>query len=328
MALDTATPIKKPRLSPAGRSPGHRPAGSLSRTTGKGTLGQMRRAWRAYLFLSPGLLIFSVFTVFALLFGFYLTFHEWNLISQDKPFVGLQNYVDMTQDAGFLKSIVNTFYFTGASVPITMAIGFFLALLLNQAIKFRGVFRTLFFLPQVTPFVVVAIIWKWLYNGDYGLFNFYLLRLHLICEPLLWLRAQHLAMPAVILMSVWSGVGFSMVIYLAGMQAIPEELYESARMDGAGALHRLRYITIPMLRPTTLFLLVLGIISSLQVFTQIFVMTSGGPVNKTTTMVYYMYLWAFKYFDMGYASTLAFALFFMLLVFTALQLRLARQGDA
>src|SRR3954467_10619128 len=140
MAVDTATATKKSRLSPAGRSPRPRPAAFGSGTPSKqpGTLLKMRRAWRAYLFLSPGLLIFSVFTVFALLFGFYLTFHEWNLISQDKPFVGLQNYIDLTQDAGFLKSIVNTFYFTGASVPITMAIGFFLALLLNQAIRFKG----------------------------------------------------------------------------------------------------------------------------------------------------------------------------------------------
>jgi multiple sugar transport system permease protein len=158
------------------------------------------------------------------------------------------------------------------------------------------------------------------------LFNYYLLKAHIIDGPLLWLSDKNLAMPAVILMSVWAGTGFSMVVYLAGLQAIPEELYESARLDGAGVWQRLRYITIPMLRPTTLFLLVMGIISSLQVFTQIFVMTNGGPVNRTTTMVYYMYLWAFKYFDMGYASTLAFALFLMLLVFTGLQLRLARQG--
>jgi multiple sugar transport system permease protein len=135
-------------------------------------------------------------------------------------------------------------------------------------------------------------------------------------------------MPSIVLMSVWSGVGFSMVVYLAGLQAIPEELYDSARLDGAGLISRIRYITLPMLRPTTLFLLVLGIIGSLQVFTQIFVMTSGGPVNKTTTMVYYMYLWAFKYYDMGYASTLAFALFAMLLLFTAFQLKLFRQADA
>src|SRR4051794_881937 len=329
MAVDTATATKKSRLSLAGRSPAPRPAGSRTGAPRKapGTLAQMRRSWRAYLFLSPGLLIFSVFTVFALLFGFYLTFHEWNLISEDKPFVGLQNYVDMTQDAGFLKSIVNTFYFTGASVPITMVIGFFLALMLNQAIRFKGVFRTLFFLPQVTPFVVVAIIWKWLYNGDYGLFNFYLLKLHLIREPLLWLADQHLAMPAVILMSVWSGVGFSMVIYLAGMQGIPQELHEAAKVDGAGSWSRLRHVTIPQLAPTTLFLLVMGIIGSLQVFTQIFVMTKGGPVERTTTMVYYIYEAAFKFYEMGYATTLAFVLFAITLVFTWIQLRLYRKAD-
>jgi len=281
----------------------------------------------AYVFLLPGVLIFSVFTLAALIFAIYLTFHRWSIIEPEKPYVGLTNYRDMVHDERFTQSVLNTVYFTGASVPLQMAIGLFLALLLNLPFRFRGIFRTAFYLPVVTPFVVSAILWKWLYNGDYGLFNYYLLKGHIIDEPLLWLSDKNLAMPSVILMSVWASVGFSMVCYLAGLQAIPTELYESARMDGAGPLKRLRYITLPMLRPTTIFLLVLGIIGSLQVFTQIYIMTSGGPVNKTTTMVYYMYLWAFKYYDMGYASTLAFALFLMLLVFTAFQLRLARRGE-
>lgn len=292
--------------------------------------GLPKRVWKersAYFFLLPGVLIFSVFTLAAMIFAVYLTFHRWSIIEPEKPFVGLDNYRDMIHDERFTESVLNTVYFTGASVPLSMAIGLGLALLLNLPLRLRGLFRTAFYLPVVTPFVVSAILWKWLYNGDYGLFNYYLLKFHVVDEPLLWLSDKNLAMPAVIMMSVWAGVGFSMVVYLAGLQAIPEELYESARMDGAGALRRLRYITIPMLRPTTLFLLVLGIISSLQVFTQIFIMTNGGPVNKTTTMVYYMYLWAFKYYDMGYATTLAFALFLMLLVFTALQLRLARAAD-
>ncbi len=286
------------------------------------------RIWRersAYLFLAPGIIVFSIFTLAALIFAFYLTFHRWSIIEPAKPFVGLTNYRDMMNDERFAQSVVNTVYFTGASVPLSMAIGLGLAVLLNLPIKFRAVFRTAYYLPVVTPFIVSALLWKWLYNGDYGLFNHYLLQAHIIDEPLLWLSSQNLAMPAVILMSVWSGVGFSMVVYLAGLQSIPAELYESAMIDGAGPLSRLRHITVPMLRPTTLFLLVIGIIGSLQVFTQIFVMTSGGPVNKTTTMVYYMYLWAFKYYDMGYASTLAFALFAMLLAFTAFQLRLFRQ---
>lgn len=288
------------------------------------------RAWRersAYVFLAPGLVIFSVFTLAALIFALYLTFHRWSIIEPDKPFVGLSNYSYMVHDERFLQSVLNTAYFTGASVPLTMIVGLVLALLLNQPIRGRAVFRTAYYLPVVTPFVVSALLWKWLYNGDYGLFNYYLLKGHIIDQPLLWLSDENLAMPAVVLMSIWSGAGFSMVVYLAGLQAIPDELYESAKLDGCGALRRVFYITIPLLRPTTLFLLVIGIISSLQVFTQIFVMTNGGPVNKTTTMVYYMYLWAFKYYDMGYASTLAFALFVMLLIFTALQLRLFRQAD-
>lgn len=288
------------------------------------------RAWRersAYLFLAPGMILFSIFTLAALVFAFYLTFHRWSIIEPAKPYVGLTNYDDMVHDERFLQSVLNTIYFTGASVPITMVIGLGLALLLNQPIRGRAIFRSAYYLPVVTPFVVSALLWKWLYNGEFGLFNYYLLKGHIIDQPLLWLSDKDLAMPAVVLMSIWSGVGFSMVVYLAGLQAIPAELYESAKLDGAGVLRRIVYITIPMLRPTTLFLLVIGIISSLQVFTQIFVMTSGGPVNKTTTMVYYMYLWAFKYYDMGYASTLAFALFAMLLAFTALQLRLFRGGD-
>jgi len=287
----------------------------------------MRRNWDAYLYLAPGLLLFSVFTVFALGFAFYLTFHEWNIIEPDRPFIGLENYRDMLEDERFRRSVYNTMYFTGASVPLTMLIGLGVALLLNQPLRGRGILRTLYFLPVVTPFVVVAIVWKWLYNGDFGLFNYYLLKTHLIDEPLLWLADKNLAMPAVILMSVWGGVGFSMVVYLAGLQSIPEELYDAAKVDGAGAFARLRYVTIPMLRPTTLFLLVMGIIGSFQVFTQIFVMTSGGPVDRTTTMVFYIYEAAFKFYEMGYASTLAYVLFAMLFVFTLIQLRLYRRTN-
>jgi multiple sugar transport system permease protein len=292
-----------------------------------GTLRRMRREWSAYLFLAPGLLLFSVFTVFALVFAFYLTFHEWSIIEPDRPFVGLDNYSRMVEDERFRRAVINTAYYTGATVPLTMGIGLLIALLLNQPIRGRGLFRTMYFLPVVTPFVVVAIIWKWLYNGDFGLFNYYLLKTKLISEPLLWLADKDLAMPAVVLMSVWSGVGFSMVIYLAGLQSIPQELYEAARVDGAGAWSRLRHITIPMLAPTTLFLMVMGIIGSFQVFTQIFIMTNGGPVDRTTTMVFYIYESAFKFYEMGYASTLAYALFAMLFFFTLVQLRMYRRAE-
>jgi multiple sugar transport system permease protein len=289
---------------------------------------QMGREWNAYLFLAPGLILFSVFTVFALIYAFYLTFHEWNILQPAKPFVGLQNYRDMIHDQQFKQSVINTAYFTGGSIPVTMAIGLGVALLLNQPLRFRGLFRTMYFLPVVTPFVASAILWKWLYNGDYGLFNFYLLKVHLIQQPLLFLSSKNLAMPSVILMAIWGGVGFSMVVYLAGLQSIPEELYEAAKIDGANAFSRLRYITIPMLAPTTLFLLVIGIIGSFQIFTQIFVMTGGGPVGRTTTVVYYIYQSAFTYYEMGYASTLAYGLFVLLFAVTLLQLQLYRRADA
>jgi len=291
------------------------------------TLGQMRREWSAYLFISPGLLLFAVFTFFALILTLYLTLHRWSIIEPDKPFIGLDNYRRLVEDESFHRAAINTIYFTGASVPFTMLIGLGIALLLNQPLWGRSVFRTIYFLPIVTPFVVVSIVWKWLYQPDYGLFNFYLLKTHLIDQPLLWLSDQQLAMPAVILMSIWGGIGYSMIIYLAGLQAVPQELYDAAAVDGAGPWARLRYITIPMLRPTTLFLLVIGVIGSFQVFTQIFIMTSGGPVERTTTMVYFIYRTAFINFDMGYASTLAYALFLMLLVFTGINLRLNRQAN-
>jgi multiple sugar transport system permease protein len=289
----------------------------------------LRRMWRersAYGFLAPGFLIFSLFTLYALGYAFYLTFHDWNIIEPNKPFVGLQNYKDMIHDEEFRRSIINTVYFTGASVPVSMVIGLGLAMLLNQPIRLRGLFRTMYFLPVVTPFVVSSILWKWFYNGDFGLFNFYLLKAHLIDKPLLWLSSQNLAMPAVILMSVWGAIGFNMVIYLAGLQSIPAELYEAARIDGAGVVARIRYVTIPMLRPTTLFLLVIGSIYSFQVFTQIFVMTSGGPAERTTTIVYLIYETGFKFYEMGYASTLAFGLFALTLVLTVIQLRLYRNS--
>jgi multiple sugar transport system permease protein len=287
-----------------------------------------RRNWDAYLFLAPGFVIFTVFTLFALGFVIYLTFHEWSIIEPEKPFVGLQNYKDLIEDERFRRSVINTFYFTGAAVPLGMIVGLSIALLLNQPLRGRWFFRTAYYLPAITPFVVSAIIWKWLYNGDFGLFNYYLLKTNLIHEPLSWLSDQHLAMPSVILMTVWTAVGFSMVVYLAGLQSIPEELYEAAKVDGAGTWARFRHVTLPGLLPSTVFLLVIQIIFNMQIFTQIFVMTRGGPIDRTTTVLFYVYEAAFQFYEMGYASTIAFALFLMLLVFTALQLRMYRKASA
>lgn len=289
------------------------------------TLREMRRQWTAYLFLAPVFLLFSVFTVFSVGYAFYLSFHQWNILEPAKPFVGLDNYTRLVGDDRFREATVNTAYYTAVSVPLTIVIGLGVALLLNNQIRARGIFRTLFYLPVVTPLVIASIIWKWVYNGDYGLANYYLMELNIIDEPLLWLADPNLAMPSVIISSVWKGVGFAMVVYLAGLQSIPEDYYDAAKLDGASGWRRLRDITIPLLSATTLFLLVISILGSFQVFTQIFIMTNGGPLGKTRTIVWYIYTTAFRDYNMGYAAAMAFAMFAMMLVFTLLQFRFLRR---
>ncbi len=288
-------------------------------------LRQMRRQRSAYLFLAPVLLLFSVFTFFSVGYAFYLSFHKWNILEPAKPFVGLDNYRRLFEDHRFREAVINTLYYMVASVPLSLSLSLLIALLLNNQLRARGLFRTLFYLPVVTPLVVASIIWKWVYNGDFGLLNYYLIKLHIVDHPLLWLADKRLAMPAVIIMSVWKSVGFGMVVYLAGLQAIPEEYYDAAKIDGASGLRRLKDITIPLLSNTTLFLLVISVLGSFQVFTQIFVMTGGGPVGRTRTVVWYIYQTAFKNFDMGYAAAMAYALFALMFGFTLLQMRFLRR---
>jgi multiple sugar transport system permease protein len=284
----------------------------------------MRREWTAYLFNAPGLLLFAVFVVYSLYTSFTISFHEWNILEPEKPFVGLQNYREMAQDGRFWSSVGRSVYFTVGSVIPTMVIALALAMLLNAKIRALGLFRTLYYLPVITPLVIAAIIWKWVYNADFGLANYYLERLGIIDEPLLWLSDPNLAMPAVILVNIWKGVGFNMVVYLAGLQAIPQEFYEAAEVDGAGPWQRFRKITFPLVAPTTFFLLVINTIGAMKTFDTIFVMTSGGPPGPggaTTTVVYYIYTQAFQFFRMGYASALAYTLFLLLFVVSFAQFR-------
>jgi multiple sugar transport system permease protein len=289
------------------------------------TLRQMRKNWSAYLFLAPGLIHFAIFTVFAVSFAFYISFHEWNIIQPDKPFVGLENYVRLFDDPRFLRAVTNTFTFM-LGIPLGLASGLSVALLLNTKVRGQAIYRTLFYIPVVTPLVVSSIIWKWVYQGDYGLLNYYLLKFGLIQHKITWLADPDLALPALIIMMIWGGTGGTMVIYLAGLQSIPEEMYDSAKVDGANALQRLLYITIPLLRPTTFFLLVTSVIGTFQIFTEVYIMTNGGPLNRTTTIGYYLYTKAFRQLEMGYATAMAFVLFAMIFVFTVIQWKYTR-GD-
>jgi multiple sugar transport system permease protein len=290
----------------------------------RGLLKEMRREWTAYLFNAPGLILFCVFVIYSLYTSFTLSFHQWDILQPVKPFVGLDNYREVLHDGAFWGSIGHTIYYVLGSVPAEMAIALGLALLLNTKIRGLGIFRTAYYLPVITPLVVAAIIWKWVYNADFGLANFYLLKFHLISHPLLWLSDSRLAMPAVIMMTIWKSVGFNMVVYLAGLQAIPNEFYEAADVDGAGAWQRFRRITFPLVAPTTFFLLIINTIGATKDFASIFVMTNGGPPGPggaTTTVVYYIYTQAFKFFRMGYASALAYTLFVLLFVLSFTQFR-------
>lgn len=284
-------------------------------------LRNMRKEWSAYFFLAPALIQFVVLMVFPVIFSFYLSFHEWNILEPEKPFVGLANYRRLLTDARVRQAIWNTTYYTVVSVPLTLFSGLLVALLLNNQIRGRGLFRAMYYLPGVTSAVAVAVVWKWIFNGDFGLINYYLIQMGVISEPIRWLTDPNLAMPSVIIVSVWGGVGGSMIIYLAALQALPEEIYDAAKVDGAGPIRTLFNITIPLLGPATFFLLITSIIGAFQQFGLPYLLTSGGPVGRTTTIAYYLYTSAFKNFEMGYAAAMSYVLFAMIFIFTLLHMR-------
>jgi multiple sugar transport system permease protein len=287
-------------------------------------LREARREWTAYLFQAPGLILFAVFVVYAVCAALWLSFEEWDPIRSSGHYVGLANYRGVLHDGAWWAAIGHTIYFTFGSMLPTMAVGLAFAMLLNSKIRAVGLFRTAFYLPAITPLVIASLIWKWVYNADYGLANYYLLKLHLVSHPVQWLADANLAMPALIIMQIWIGVGFNMIVYLAGLQAIPAELYEAAEVDGASQWQKLRRITLPLLAPTTLFLVVIQTILGMQIFDQIFIMTNGGPPGPggaTTTANYYIFTYAFRYFRMGYASALAWSLFALLFIVSLAQFR-------
>jgi multiple sugar transport system permease protein len=249
----------------------------------------------------------------------FLSFTSWDLITPPE-WVGLENYVRAYNDELFFKSLGNTVYYTIGTVPIGVFIALLLAIAMNQ--KLRGIvfYRTLYFLPIVSSVVTISLLWTWIYYPDFGILN-YLVRL-LGFSPINWLQTTAWAMPAIIVMSIWAGLGYNMVILLAGLQGIPEELYDAAHIDGATRVQAFWYITIPMLSPVIFFVVVLSLIGSFQVFSSAYVMTQGGPQNATLTIVFLIFNQGFRYFRMGYASALAVLLAIIILILTLIQLRL------
>lgn len=278
---------------------------------------QRKEALAGYLLASPWIIGFILFVGGPMIASIFLSFTDWNLLSAPR-WVGLENYRTLLEDKLVVQSLKVTTYYAFTAVPLRVILGLLLAILLNQKIKFRSFFRTIYYLPSISSGVAVSILWVWLLNSEYGLIN-YFLRLIGIKGPA-WLSDSRYVIPAFVLMSLW-GVGGSMLIYLAGLQSIPTEYYEAAEVDGAGIVQRFWYITLPLVSPVVFFNLVTGLIGALQIFTQGFIMTGGGPHNSSLFFVLYLYRNAFQLLKMGYASALAWILFIYIFVLTLLILR-------
>jgi len=299
------------------------------------------------LYLLPALVIIIAFRLLPILYSFFVSFFEWKI--RRGEFLGLGQYRALIHDPIFWKSLLNTLYFVLGTMPTSLLISLFFAVLLNQKIRAMGTYRTTFFLPVITSLVAVSMVWKWIYHPSLGLANFLLgfvgiKPLGWLNEPtgvlkLLgngigfsipnWLGGPSLALVAIIIMSVWKGLGYNIVLFLAGLQNIPQQLYEAARIDGAGPFYSFRRITWPLLSPTTFYVLLMTTIVSFQVFTQIYLMTGppvGGPQGTTKVIVYYLFEKGFDAgFDRGYASAIALVLFVIILSLTLLQRKLVER---
>ncbi|MGI6207176.1 MAG: carbohydrate ABC transporter permease [Anaerolineae bacterium] len=278
-----------------------------------------RLAW-GYGMASPWIIGFLVFTLGPMIASIYFSLTEYSVL-QPAKFIGLANFTRMfTNDPRYLISITNTVYYTVLQVPLGIVVALTIAILLNQGLRGENLFRTAYYMPSVVSGVAVSMLWLWLFDPTLGLVNDLLGRIG-ITGPR-WLQDPAWSKPALVLMSVF-GIGGTMVIFLAGLQGISESLYEAAMVDGANWWQKTRHITIPMITPTIFFNMVMGFIGSFQVFTQAYVMTNGGPVNSTLFYVLYLYQNAFRFFKMGYASAMAWVLFFIVLALTLIQFRLA-----
>lgn len=285
---------------------------------------RQREAIAAVLFLLPNLIGFVIFMAGPLLASLGISFVEWNLL-KPPTWLGIDNYRNLITDDDFWHSLWATFYYMIGSVPLGVVIALALAMALNMKIRGITIYRTLYFIPVVSSMIAVALMWRWMYNPTSGILNYMLSAVfeffRLPFSPPDWLQSRTWAMPAIILMSVWKGLGYNMVLFLAGLQGIPSHLYEAAELDGAGAWYKFRNITLPLLTPTTFFIVIIAIIGSFQIFEQAYIMTQGGPARSTVTTVYYIYENGFQWYKMGYASAVAWVLFAMILLATLVQWR-------
>jgi len=274
---------------------------------------------RPYLYLLPTFLFLAVFTHYPILKTFYLSLFRWNLATPRKEFVGLRNYLQAWSTPLFWQVLGNNVLFAALTIPASLTLGLALALLINRKIRGLGLYRAALFYPTVIPMAAAAMIWLWILTPSYGLVNYYGRALGL--PDLHWLGHSTFALPALALVGIWKRLGYYMVIFLAGLQVIPEHLYEAARLEGAGAWQRFWRITFPLLSPTTFFVGLMAVIDSFQAIDQVYLMTQGGPGNHTNLFIFYIYQHAFRFFDLGYASAVSGVLFLILLALTMLAFR-------
>lgn len=275
-----------------------------------------------YWFILPSLAFFLLFVIVPLFVTIYLSFTKYNIL-MPAQWIGLSNFANLfTESSLFLKALMNTCWYVAGVIPPTVVIALLLALLVNKAFKFITVFRAIYYIPVITSMVAVSVIWVWIFSPETGVANQILEKFGL--PPSDWLRDPSLAMACIVLVAVWKGIGYYMLIYLAGLQGIPTYLYEVAKIDGASRWNMFWWITLPLLRPTTFFVFVVLCIQSFQVFDQVYVMTRGGPTNATTVVVYRIFTNGFIFLKMGYASSMASLLFAIILIFTYFNVRLLR----
>lgn len=281
-----------------------------------------KTAFWVAVFLLPNLIGFLTFIVFPLISSLAISFTNWDLIST-MEFIGIENYKQLLSDNEFWSAFKHTITFIVGYLPLVMIFGLACALLLNRKVNFRAFFRAAYFLPVVTSWVAVSLVWKWLFNPSYGLINYFLSFVGI--DGLNWLQDENLAMPAIIITSVWKDIGFVMVIFLGGLQNISTSYYEAADIDGANSWKKFWNITLPLLTPTTFFVTIISLINSFQVFDQVMIMTEGGPGGATNVLVQNIYNHAFRYFEMGYASAMSWILFIVIFVITLIQMRIQKR---
>jgi len=279
-----------------------------------------RQMWAGLAFVSPWLVGMGAFLLYPIAASLYYSFCDYSVLERAYH-IGLANYADLFHDRLYLRSLLNTLFYAGLSVPLGLALALALALLLNSGVRGLTVYRTIFFLPALVPMVALAVLWLWIFNGEYGVLNVFLSRLGIPAPG--WLTDPAWSKPALVLLSMW-GMGHAMVIFLAGLQDVPVHLYEAADLDGAGWWSKIRHVTLPMISPVLLFNGIMGIIGSLQFFAIPYIMTPNGqPARSAYFYAMYLYDNAFLYLRMGYASAMAWILFLLILTLTLLSLRLA-----